>query len=253
MPTALITGASAGLGAEFARQLAAQGYDLVLTARDAGRLEAAAAELRAEHGVAVEVLPADLLDPVGLAAVEARVHANDSTAIDLLVNNAGFGLKKSFADNSIDDEIRLANMLITVPLRLTHAALVQMLPRSSGTIIMVASVAGYTPRETYGAAKTWVLNFSRWANVFYRSRGVTVSAIAPGFVLTEFHQRMGVTGSDTVPKFLWLDAPTVVRIGLRDVARGKAISIPTARYKFAVALASLLPTSFVVRAAARGR
>jgi short-subunit dehydrogenase len=188
----------------------------------------------------------------GLAQVENRV-ADAARPIDMLVNNAGFGLQKSFADNDIDDEVDLAEMLMVVPLRLTHAALSQMLPRASGTIVNVASVAGYTPRETYGAAKTWVLSFSRWANAFYRKRGVTVTAIAPGFTRTEFHSRMGVTSVDDVPGFLWLKAETVVRVGLRDVARGKAISIPTARYKLLVALASVLPTSLVVRMAARGR
>jgi short-subunit dehydrogenase len=253
MPTALITGASAGLGAEFARQLAAQGNDLVLTARDGKRLEEAAVALRERHGVSVEVLAADLLSDAGLAAVEARVGASGPAAIDILVNNAGFGLQKSFAENSIDDEVRLAEMLILVPLRLTHAALLQMLPRASGTVINVASVAGYTPRETYGAAKTWMLSFSRWAGVFYRGRGVRVAAIAPGFVRTEFHSRMGVTAVDTVPGFLWLKAEDVVRIGLRDVARGKVVSVPTARYKIAVALASVLPTRLVAAGAARGR
>ncbi len=249
MPTALITGASAGLGAEFARQLAAQGYDLVLTARDEGRLTELAGTL---PNVTVEVLAADLLSADGLARVEARV-AGTASPIDLLVNNAGFGLQKSFAENSIDDEVNLAELLMVVPLRLSHAALSQMLPRASGTIVNVASVAGYTPRETYGAAKTWMLSFSRWANAFYRGRGVTVTAIAPGFTRTEFHSRMGITDVDDVPGFLWLKAETVVRVGLRDVARGKAISIPTLRYKLAVALASVLPTSLVVRMAARGR
>lgn len=252
MPIALITGASAGVGTEFARQLAAAGHDLVLTARNGSRLEKIAAELRSTHGVLVQVLAADLLDAGGLALVESRVAASEFP-IDLLVNNAGFGLQKSFAENSIEDEVRLAEMLILVPLRLTHAALGQMLPRATGTIVNVASVAGFTPRETYGAAKTWMLNFSRWAHVFYRKQGVTVMAIAPGFTHTEFHSRMGVTGVDSVPGFLWLTAETVVRIGLRDAARGRAISIPSARYKVAVALASILPTSFVVRMAARGR
>ncbi|MES2172225.1 MAG: SDR family NAD(P)-dependent oxidoreductase, partial [Actinomycetota bacterium] len=199
MPIALITGASAGLGAEFARQLAAQGYDLVLTARDGERLSDLAATL---PGTA-EVLTADLLSPAGLAKVEARV-ADAAKPIDLLVNNAGYGLQKSFAENSIDDEVDLAEILMVVPLRLTHAALSQMLPRASGTIVNVASVAGYTPRETYGAAKTWVLSFSRWANAFYRGKGITVTAIAPGFTRTEFHSRMGVTDVDDVPGFLWL-------------------------------------------------
>jgi short-subunit dehydrogenase len=255
---ALITGATTGIGAEFARQLAADGVDLVLVARDADRLEERAGELRAAHGVRVEVLAADLVSPEGLAAVEARVAASGATAsgsgtrVTMLVNNAGFGLQRPFEANAFEDEQRLLDLLVTAPMRLTHAALSQMLAAGSGTIVNIASVAGFTPRGTYGAAKAWVLSFSRWANIAYRARGVSVTAVAPGFVHTEFHDRMGVSKAG-VPGFLWLDAGTLVRLALRDVARGRAVSIPTLRYKAVVMLTRLLPTRIVAAGALRGR
>ncbi|CAN5539071.1 SDR family oxidoreductase [soil metagenome] len=251
-PLALITGATAGIGAEFARQLAAGGIDLVLVARDAVRLEDGAARLRAEFGVEVEVLAADLVSPADLAQVEARLEASAGRRVTMLVNNAGFGLLKPFDENPIADEQRLLDLLVTAPMRLSHAALCQMLAAGSGTIVNIASVAGYTPRGTYGASKAWVLSFSRWANLTYRRRGVTVTAVAPGFVHTEFHDRMNVS-KDGVPAFLWLDAPTLVRLALRDVAKGRAVSIPTLRYKVVVLLSGLLPARIVAAGALRGR
>lgn len=239
MTRALVTGSTAGIGAEFARQLAAKHHDLVLVARNADRLEKMADELRSRYSIAVEVMVADLQLPTGIAAVEARVESRENP-VDVLVNNAGYGLRHPFDENVIDDERRLLDLLVTVPMRLSHAALRQMLPRRSGTIINIASVAGFVPRGTYGAAKAWLLSFSRWANIAYRARGVTVTAVAPGFVRTEFHERMAVR-SDTVPAFLWLDVSTVVRIALRDVARGKAVSVPTLRYRIIVGLGRLLP------------
>ncbi|WP_394770953.1 SDR family NAD(P)-dependent oxidoreductase [Lacisediminihabitans sp.] len=251
-PTALITGATAGIGAEFARQLAADGHDLVLVARDRERLERTAAELRLAFGVRVEVLVADLGQAGALATVEARVAVSepgdDATApITLLVNNAGFGLRRQFDESDVDDEQRLLDVLVTAPMRLCHAALAQMLPHGSGSIVNIASVAGYTPRGSYGAAKAWLLSFSRWANIAYRSRGVSVTAVAPGLVHTEFHERMRVSGA-SVPGFLWLDAERLVRLALADVRRGRAVSIPTLRYKLIVALARVLPN----RLAAKG-
>lgn len=251
MPIALITGATAGIGAEFARQFGARGNDLVLVARDAARLGSFAAELREQHSVAVEILPADLLTPDGLAAVEARVAAT-TDPVDVLVNNAGFGLRKPFDDNTIDDEQRHLDLLVAVPMRLSHAALRQMLPRRSGTIANIASVAGFTPRGTYGAAKAWMLSFSRWANIHYRPLGVRVTAVAPGFVRTEFHARMQVR-TDTVPGFMWLDAHTLVRLALRDIDRGKAVSVPTLRYKTVVFLSRILPPKLLAAGALRGR
>ena len=249
---ALITGATAGIGAEFARQLAADGFDLVLVARDAERLEERAAEMRSEFGVTVEVLAADLVSRADLTMVEARVGASGARRVTMLVNNAGFGLPKPFDDNPVDEEQRLLDLLVTAPMRLAHAALQQMLATGSGTIVNIASVAGYTPRGTYGASKAWVLSFSRWANLTYRRRGVVVTAVAPGFVHTEFHDRMHVS-KDGVPAFLWLEAATLVRLALQDVAKGRAISIPTLRYKFVVLLSGLLPKRIVAVGALRGR
>lgn len=248
---ALITGATAGLGAEFARQLAAQQCSLVLVARDRGRLEATAAQLTGEFGVAVEVLPADLVTKAGLAAVEARL-ADTEHPVDVLVNNAGFGLITTFHESPIEDEDRHLDLLVAVPMRLSHAALGQMVPRRTGTIVNVASVAGYTPRGTYGAAKAWLLSFSRWANIHYRRSGVTVTAVAPGFVRTEFHQRMKAR-TDNIPNALWLTPERVVADALRAAAKGRAVTVPTLRYKVIVALSRVLPSRLVAAGALRGR
>jgi short-subunit dehydrogenase len=250
MPTALITGASSGLGSEFARQLAARGADLVIVARDRAALEALAAEIRGRRGVRVEVLVADLLDEDALAAVERRL----AEGVDVLVNNAGFGLDLAFEKNPVDDEVRHLRLHVEAALRLTRAALPAMLERGRGRIVNVASVAGFVPRGTYGAAKGWLISFSRWANVVYRPRGVTVTAVCPGFVHTNFHERLGLPpGQEGVAPGLWLDAETVVREGLRDAARGRAVSVPSWRYKTLVTVSRLLADRLVVRAAARGR
>lgn len=248
--TALITGASSGLGAEFARQLAARGADVVLVGRNREALEAVAADVRAAHGVGVEVVVADLLDDDAVALVERRVAAG----VDILVNNAGFGLDLAFDENAVDDEVRHLRLHVEVALRLTHAALPAMLARGSGRIVNVASVAGFVPRGTYGAAKGWLISFSRWANVAYRKRGVSVTAVCPGFVHTNFHERLGLPpGEEGVPPGMWLTATDVVREGLRDAARGRAVSVPSLRYKVLVAASRLLPDGLVVRGAARGR
>lgn len=238
-PVALVTGATSGIGAEFCRQLAAQGHDLVIVARDPFRLEGSASALRVEFSIAVDVIAADLTQVTGLLQVEDRI-ASRSRPIAVLVNNAGLGLRRPFDENSIDDEQGLLDLLITVPMRLTHAALTIMVERGAGTIINIASVAAFVPGGSYCAAKAWLVSFSRWANHHYRDRGITVTAVAPGFVRTEFHQRMGVS-TGGIPQFLWLAPEPMVRAALRDVARGRAVSIPTARYKILTALVRLLP------------
>ena len=250
--TALITGASSGLGAEFARQLAARGVGLVLVARDRSALEAVAAEVRGGRA-AVEVLVADLLDPDQRDAVAARL-ADPQHPIDMLVNNAGYGLDLAFETNDVDDEARHLALHVEVPMRLMHAVLPRMLERGSGRIVNVASVAGFVPRGTYGAVKGWLIQFSRWANARYRRRGVTVTAVCPGFVHTNFHERLGLPpGEEGVPNGMWLEAPAVVSEALRDVARGRSVSIPSARYKALVGLSRVLPDALVMRAAERGR
>src|SRR3954464_1768283 len=206
--TALVTGPTAGIGRSFAHQLAEQGYDLVLVARDKERLEAEAAELRTAYGVAVEVLPADLVDRAELATVAARL-SDPARPVDLLVNNAGFGLKKRFLDNTVDEEQAMLDVLVTAVMRLSHAALGQMTERGTGGIINVSSVAAFLPRGSYSAAKAWVNSFTEWAANEYKPRGVRVMALCPGFTKTEFHERMDVSRG-SAPSFLWLDADRLV-------------------------------------------
>lgn len=239
MTTALITGATAGIGAEFARQLAARGNDLVIVARDAERLAAAAAALQHEFGVRVEALPADLLAAEGLAAVDRRL-ADDRRPIDLLVNNAGYGIRRELHENSFDDEKRHLDIHVTVPLQLTQTALRGMIARGRGRIVLIASVAAFTPRGTYSAAKAWAVMFARGANLVYRGRGVSVTAVCPGFVRTEFHDRMKVSTAG-IPSVLWLEAPTLVRLALRGIDRGRSVVIPTVRYRMIAGLARILP------------
>lgn len=239
MTRALVTGATAGIGAEFARQLAARGDDLVLVARTADRLEVLAAALRAEHRVDVEVLAADLLDEAGLARVDARL-AQAEHPVDLLINNAGFGLVTDLVDSTLEQELQHLALHVTVPLQLSRTALRGMLPRGSGRVVFISSVAAFTPRGTYGAAKAWGVSFARWANLRYRPRGVSVTAVCPGFVRTEFHERMGVA-VDGIPRALWLEAPQLVRLALRGIDRGRSVVIPTVRYRALAGLARVLP------------
>ena len=250
-PTALVTGPTAGIGRSFAHQLAAQGYDLVLVARDQDRLAAEAAELESAYGVRTEVLPADLTDRGQLAAVEARLADRDRP-VDLLVNNAGFGLKRRFLDNSVDEEQAMMDVLVTAVLRLSHAALGQMAERGTGGIINVSSVAAFLPRGTYSAAKAWVNSFGEWAAHEYGPRGVTVTTLCPGFTRTEFHARMNVR-QDSAPDFMWLDADELVREALEDHAKGKVWSIPSAQYKLITAAARIVPTGLLKRFQALGR
>jgi short-subunit dehydrogenase len=249
--TALVTGPTSGIGAAFARQLAQRGYDLVLVARDERRLRELAADLERAHGVATEVVVADLTDRAALAEVEVRV-ADPARPIDLLVNNAGFGQKRPFLDNSVEDEQQMLDVLVTAVLRLSHAALGAMVERGSGSIVNVSSVAGFLSRGTYGAAKAYVTSMSQWADATYRGRGVRVMALCPGFTRTEFHERMGV-GRGSAPSFLWLDADRLVRDALADLARGKSVSVPGKRYKVLTAVARHLPTSVLARFQQVGR
>ena len=253
MPTALITGATAGLGAEFARQLAEAKHDLVLVARDESRLESGSVALSDRFGVHVEVLPADLTTDAGCAAVSARI-ADPSRPVDIVVNNAGFGMYKPFGDATVADEERQLDLNVRAVLRLTHAALAAMRPRGSGRVINVSSVAGFVPRggnATYSASKAWVTMFSEALAVQLEGTGVTVTAVCPGFTHTEFHERANADMSH-VPDRMWLDASTVVREGLADAMAGKPISVPGRQYKALVAAARSVPRP-VLRAVMRRR
>jgi len=235
--TALITGASSGLGAEYARQLAARGADVVLVARDWEALEALAATLRRAHGVGVEVIVADLLDGAQLDRVVTRV-SDRAHPVDVLVNNAGIGLPLDFERNDIEVEVRHLRLHDEVPMRLIHAA----------------PIAAFMPRSTYGAAKGWLVSFSRWADVVYAPRGVSVTAVCAGFVHTNFHARLGLPpGEEGIPGWLWLDAPTVVSASLRDLARGRSVSIPSLQYKVLARLIPLLPDRLTASIGRRGR
>lgn len=233
----MVTGATAGIGLEFARQLAGRHHDLVLVARDTARLESVAADLRALHGIEVEVLTADLTDEAGLKAVEARL-ADQARPVELLVNNAGFGLKGRFLDNDIDAEVEMVELLVTALMRLSHAALGAMSQRGRGGIINVSSVAAFLPRGTYAASKAWVNSFSRWAAAEYRKQGVTVMVLCPGFTKTEFHQRMGAKRGKG---FMWMEPEFLVRKALEDFDRKRVMSIPGAQYKVIIAAVRAIP------------
>jgi short-subunit dehydrogenase len=236
--SSLITGATAGIGHAFATQLARRGDDLVLVARDRERLESVAKALRDEYDVDVEVVAADLADRSELALVEARL-ADPARPVDLLVNNAGFGLKERFLANDIEAEQGLLDVLVTAVLRLSHAALGPMVERGHGGIINVSSVAAFLPRGPHGAAKAWVNRFSEWAAHEYRGQGVTVMALCPGFTKTEFHERMGVRRGTG---FMWLDVDMLVERALSDFDKGKVYSIPGVQYRAIAGVTRVIPS-----------
>ena len=243
MATVMVTGPTAGIGLAFARALAAQGHDLVLVARDQARLEAVAAELRGAYGVGVEVLQADLARDT--ESVEKRLRQT-TPPIDLLVNNAGFALRKPFLANDIADEEAMLDVLVRAVLRLTHAALPGMIERGHGAVINVGSVAGWVPRGTYSAAKAWVTAFTEGLAAQVAGTGVQVMLLAPGYTRTEFHDRARMNMS-SLPSWMWLEADALVQGALRDLRRGKVISVPGAVYKVAAAALPRLPRA-VVRA-----
>lgn len=246
MPTALITGSTSGIGAGFATRYAQLSHDLVLVARNEERLQKQATDLRAKWHVNVEVLAADLGNDQGCAVVEARA-ASERQPIDVLINNAGFGLGVDFVHSSLDDEEQLIRVMIRAPMRVTKAALPGMLARNSGTIITVASTAAYLNHSTYGAAKAWGVRFSETLSLKLAGSSVRAIALCPGLVHTEFHER-GTVDVSNAPNWLWLDVDRVVGACLDDLRRGKAVSIPTLRYKTLTRVGRLLPATVVARA-----
>jgi len=239
MPTALVTGASAGIGYAFARRLAGRGHDLVLVARDAARLEEFAQVLRRAHRVGVEVLPADLTVRDQLDAVARRL-LDDDRPVDVLVSNAGTGIAGRFVGGDLATEERALDLMVRAVLVLTHAAVPGMVARGRGAVVTVSSVAAFLPGGTYSAAKAWAATFTTSLALELAGTGVTATALCPGYVRTEFHGRAGIA-VDTLPGWAWLDADRLVADCLADVDRGRAVSIPGRRYRAAVLLLRHLP------------
>ncbi|MGV0643578.1 SDR family NAD(P)-dependent oxidoreductase [Mycolicibacterium sp. XJ879] len=256
-PVALITGPTAGLGEGFARRYALDGYDLVLVARDAERLERLAAELRSEGGADVEVIVADLAEATDRAKVADRLTAG----VQVLVNNAGFGTSGEFwtADYALLQSQLDVN--VTAVMQLTHAALPPMLAAHDGTVINVASVAGLLPGRgsTYSASKAWVVAFSEGLANGLGGTGVGVYALCPGFIRTEFHQRAGIEMSGT-PSILWLQVDDVVRETMahvrKDTKKNAVVIVPGLQYKVLTTGGRLIPRRLVramTKVVGRGR
>jgi short-subunit dehydrogenase len=226
-PIALVTGASSGIGECCARLLAERGHDLVLVARDRGRLDALAKELEGSFGATAEVLPADLTDPDQLASVEARCH-DRSAPIEVLVNNAGFGTFGPLHTLDLDTETREIQLNIVALVRLTHAAATGMVERGHGGILNVSSLAGFQPgpsNATYSATKAFVTSFTEAVHEELKGTGVNVTVLCPGFTHTGF-QAVANAPAEAVPGFMWQEAEPVAREGLDALAKNKAVSIP---------------------------
>jgi short-subunit dehydrogenase len=243
MTTALVTGATSGIGYEFARQLAERGHDVVLVARDRVRLENVSDELRRDYKVRSEVLVADLSDRAQIGKVAQRL-ADEARPVDLLVNNAGQSQRRGFLRNDVEVEESALDLHCTAVLVLSHAAARAMKARGRGGIINVSSVASYAAMGTYSAAKAWVRIFSEGLSRELSDSGVTCMALCPGFTHTEFHER-GRLNMSHLPEFMWLDAPTVVRQGLDDAAKGKIVSVPGVQYKTLVGVMNTVPRVLV--------
>lgn len=243
MATVLITGASAGLGLEFAWQLATARHDVVLVARDVERLERLAGQLRAAAGVRAEVLPADLSERDQVERVAERLR-DPERPVGLLVNNAGFGMGESFLGGDLALHERGLEVMVRAVMVLSHAAAGPMVERGRGAILNVSSVAALSTFGTYSADKAWVRVFTEGLAVELRGTGVTATALCPGLVHTEFHERAGIGGAG-LPQLAWLNADAVVAAALADVRRGAVISTPSLRYGLVAEVARLLPRAAI--------
>ncbi|MGB7449729.1 MAG: SDR family NAD(P)-dependent oxidoreductase [Ornithinimicrobium sp.] len=249
MGCALVTGASAGLGRAFAVELAARGHDVVLVARDESRLRQLAEELTRRHGVHAEALAADLADRAQLQQVADRV-SDPQRPVDLLVNNAGFGINHDFATGDLAAEERAVDVMVRAVMVLSHAAAEPMRTRGHGAILNVSSVASFVTMGTYSAIKAWATVFSEGLAAELSGTGVTVTALCPGFIRTEFHDRAQMK-MPHLPERLWLNAHRVAQDALDDVAAGRVVSVPSVEYRVLASTARLAPRPLVRRLSRR--
>ncbi|SDO47293.1 hypothetical protein SAMN04515671_1048 [Nakamurella panacisegetis] len=250
MPTAMVTGATAGIGAAFTRHLAAAGYGLVIVARDTQRLVAARDSLLSFGAPEVEVITADLTDPGQRAAVVDRLTA--APGVDLLINNAGIGLGRDFLSSAPERLLEQIEINVVAPTVLARAALPGMVARGHGGVINVASIAGLIPGRgtTYAGSKAYVISLSEGLAMSLAGTGVRVQALCPGFVRTEFHQRASIDMSKT-PGALYVDVDDLVATSLADLRHNRIISVPGALYRVIAVGVRLLPRGAVRNLAAR--
>jgi short-subunit dehydrogenase len=241
MPLALITGPTSGIGRAFATALAEQGHDLVLVSRDQARLESLARELSDDYGVAASVIAADLSRSDDLTRVEDQIMSQD---IDVLVNNAGFGIRGGFLANDVDVEQDLLNVMVVAVMRLTRAALPGMVERGRGYVFTISSVAGWITGGTYSAAKAWATVFTEGLQADLAGTGVRAVAVCPGYTRTEFHARANIDMT-SVSDIMWLDAGDVVAQAFRDARAGRAVSVAGLQYKALSLLLHVLPRPFI--------
>ena len=224
---ALVTGATVGIGESFTRSLAQNGYNIVLVARDLPRLQERAQGLESTFGIATTVIQADLATDAGCKTIEDFIANNQ---IDVLINNAGFGINKAFTMSQLDAEQQLLDVLVRTPMRLMHVALPGMKERNKGVIINVSSVAGWIAGGTYSASKSYLTVLSESLHTELSSTNVKVSALCPGFTRTEFHQR-GRMSMKGLPAFMWLNSNKLVAAAWKDALAGKAVSVPGWQYQ----------------------
>jgi short-subunit dehydrogenase len=238
---ALVTGATAGIGESFTRLLAENNYNVVLVARDLPRLQERAQVLEAKYQVQTHCIQADLSTDAGCSVVESYIASNQ---IDVLINNAGFGINKAFTVSELEEEQKLLDVLVRTPMRLMHVALPLMKQRDRGVVINVSSVASFIAGGTYSASKSYLTVLTESMHTELAGTNVKISALCPGFTRTEFHQR-GRMSMKGLPNFMWLDSDELVAKAWRDALKGKAISIPGWQYQLLVFVIQRLPRSIV--------
>jgi short-subunit dehydrogenase len=223
---AMVTGATAGIGESFTRVLAREGFNIVLVARDLERMKERAATLESQFSIQTAIVQADLATDDGCAKVEKYITDNQ---VEVLINNAGFGINKAFSMSDLNSEQQLLDVLVRTPMRLMHTVIPQMKARNSGSIVNVSSVAGWIAGGTYSAAKSYLTVLSESLHTELRGTGIKISALCPGFTRTEFHER-GRMRMNGLPNFMWLSADRVVSQAWKESQNGKVLSVPGWQY-----------------------